>query len=148
VPTILNSQDHDRLWKRIESVTPASAPRWGRFTAAGMMAHLRLSAEMALTEIRVEPEQPKIFRSAPVKFLVFHVVPFPKGAPTAPALIPRGPEDLEGERARLRQALDAFVRSPAGGPVIAHPLFGPLSKAEWGTLTCKHFDHHLKQFGL
>ena len=29
-----------------------------------------------------------------------------------------------------------------------HPLFGSMSRREWGVVTYKHVDHHLKQFGV
>jgi hypothetical protein len=28
-----------------------------------------------------------------------------------------------------------------------HPLFGPLTRAEWGRWGLRHADHHLRQFG-
>jgi hypothetical protein len=37
---------------------------------------------------------------------------------------------------------DASVKRPP------HPLFGPLTTTQWGQLTWKHLDHHLRQFGV
>jgi hypothetical protein len=30
----------------------------------------------------------------------------------------------------------------------SHPFFGQMSRTEWGRLTWKHLDHHLRQFGV
>jgi hypothetical protein len=29
-----------------------------------------------------------------------------------------------------------------------HPFFGPMTAEEWGIISYKHLDHHLKQFGV
>ena len=46
--------------------------------------------------------------------------------------------------------LAALVRRFASPGVTfeAHPIFGPLSHAEWMTWGWRHVDHHLRQFGL
>ncbi|MBP9797478.1 MAG: DUF1569 domain-containing protein, partial [Chitinophagales bacterium] len=37
---------------------------------------------------------------------------------------------------------------PTGVTKDKHPFFGKLSPEEWDTLTVKHLDHHLRQFGV
>jgi hypothetical protein len=75
------------------------------------------------------------------------VFPFPKGAPTAPALKPVDVTTFEEERTALLELLERIGTGPSEGTGPAHPLFGTLTWSEWGVVTYKHADHHLKQFG-
>jgi hypothetical protein len=113
----------------------------------GMLQHLRLSAQMAVGDLKLPSANKRAFQVFPLKHLILYVLPFPKGAPTAPGLLPEAAESLEEERAALLALLDRIGSGPLDGPGPEHPLFGPLSWREWGVTTFKHVDHHLKQFG-
>ena len=112
-----------------------------------MLQHLRLSAQMAVGDLEVASANKRAFQMFPLKHLILNVLPFPKGAPTAPGLLPSAAESFEEERATLLTLLDQIGAGPRDGMGPAHPLFGPLSWREWGAVTYKHVDHHLKQFG-
>jgi hypothetical protein len=112
-----------------------------------MLQHLRLSAQMAVGELKVPSKNKRAFQVFPLKQLILYVVPFPKGAPTAPELLADAAASLEEERAAVLALLGQIGAGPQEGGGPAHPLFGPLSRREWGTATYKHTDHHLKQFG-
>jgi hypothetical protein len=113
----------------------------------GMLQHLRLSARMALGELTVPCANKRAFQVFPLKHLILYVLPFPKGAPTAPELKPGVPASLEEERAAVLGLLERIGTGPREGTGPAHPLFGPLTWREWGVATYKHADHHLRQFG-
>jgi hypothetical protein len=119
---------------------------WGKFTAPKMVCHLADSLRMAMGDLKVAPKRLPI-RYAPLKQLIIYVAPFPKGAPTAPELLVRAPQDwandIEDVRALLARA--ASARLTDGWP--EHPAFGKLSKRAWGVLIYRHMDHHLRQFG-
>ena len=83
----------------------------------------------------------------PLKHLALYVLPFPKGAPTAPGLKCDDDAAFEEERAALLELLEKIGNGPREGGGPDHPLFGPLNRSEWGVCTYKHTDHHLKQFG-
>lgn len=147
--TMLDAADREALLRRVDAVTSASMPRWGGLTADRMLCHLHESARLALGEVSVKPKGPGIFRVFPLKHLLLYVVPFPKSAPTAPELLQGSPAGtIEAEKARLKDALTRLALGPKSGPGPAHPLFGPLSREEWGVASFKHTDHHLRQFGV
>jgi hypothetical protein len=90
----------------------------------------------------------RVFHKFPLKHLLLYVLPFPKGAPTAPELKPViAAESFEDERSALLALVERIGTGPSDGAGPGHPLFGPLTWREWGVVTYKHFDHHLKQFG-
>ena len=113
----------------------------------GMLQHLRLSARMALGELPVPSANKRAFQVFPLKHLILYVLPFPKGAPTAPELKPELMASFEQERTALLELLERIATDPHDGPWPAHPLFGPLTRREWGVATYKHTNHHLRQFG-
>jgi hypothetical protein len=112
-----------------------------------MLQHLRLSARMTLGELPVASSNKRAFQMFPLKHLILYVLPFPKGAPTAAELKPADASSFEVERTALLELLERIGTGPAEGVGPAHPLFGPMTWREWGVVTYKHADHHLKQFG-
>jgi hypothetical protein len=113
----------------------------------GMLQHLHLSMRMTIGELQVPSANKRVFQMFPLKHLILYVVPFPKGAPTAPKLKPAVASSLEKERAAVLDLLERIGTGSREGAGPDHPLFGPLTWREWGVVTYKHADHHLKQFG-
>jgi uncharacterized protein DUF1569 len=145
--SILNQRDRAEINGRVRSLSASSTGRWGSMTVTCMLQHLRLSARMTLGELSVPSANKRAFQLFPLKHLILYVLPFPKGAPTAPELKPTDAVLFEEERAALLELLDRIGMGPKKGEGPAHPLFGPLTWREWGAVTYKHADHHLRQFG-
>jgi hypothetical protein len=145
--SILNETDRAAITSRVRSLSSSSTRRWGTLDVAGMLKHLHLSALMALGEMEVPSANKRVFHVFPLKHLLLYVVPFPKGAPTAPKLKPEAAASIEEERAAVLELIERIGTGPQDGAGPDHPLFGPLSRREWGVVTYKHTDHHLKQFG-
>jgi hypothetical protein len=135
------------LARRLQALTPAHTARWGKFSAAGMVAHLNDATLMALGELPVAAKAPPFLRYPPVRYLLIHVLPMPKRAPTAPELLARSAEaDLSREQAAFTTL---FERLGAATTLAAtHPAFGTMTRRDWGVLCHKHIDHHLRQFGV
>jgi len=148
VGSILNDVDRTAICQRIDSVTGASAARWGRMDAKAMLTHLRDSALMALGELPVAGKGKRVFQVFPIKHLILYVAPFPKGAPTAPELLVPDVAPVEAIRSELVSLVERIAAGPREGFGPDHPLFGRLSFREWGVATYKHTDHHLRQFGV
>ncbi|HLO00246.1 MAG TPA: DUF1569 domain-containing protein [Pyrinomonadaceae bacterium] len=145
--SILNDDDRTAICQRIGSVTSASVPRWGRMDAKAMLTHLMQSALMALGELPVACKSKRAFQVFPIKHLILHVVPFPKGAPTAPELLVPDAASVDAIRSELEALVERIGAGPREGYGPVHPLFGRLSFREWAVATYKHMDHHLRQFG-
>jgi len=145
--SILNENDRAAITSRMQSLSASSTRRWGSMDVVSMLQHLRLSAQMTLGELPVPSVNKRAFHRFPLKHLILYVLPFPKGAPTAPELKPDISVSFEEERAALLELLERIGTGLRDGMGPAHPLFGPLSWREWGAVTYKHADHHLKQFG-
>ena len=145
--SILNDRDRAEIDSRVRSLSVTSTRRWGTMDVTAMLQHLCLSSSMTVGELSVPSVNKRAFHLFPLKHLALYVLPFPKGAPTAPELKPVVAATFEEERAQLLELLERIGTGPREGAGPAHPLFGPLSWREWGVATYKHTDHHLKQFG-
>jgi hypothetical protein len=145
--SILNEGERAALISRMQSLTASSTARWGKMNVLEMLQHLRLSAQMTLGEHSVASVNKRPFQMFPLKHLLLYVLPFPKGAPTASELYPVGTAAFAEERAILMNLLEQIAAGPPERTWPAHPLFGPMSWREWGVVTYKHINHHLKQFG-
>lgn len=146
--SMLNENDRSAIVNRLQSLSTSSTRRWGSLDVAGMLRHLRLAAQMAVGELEVPSVNKRVVQVFPLKHLFLYVLPFPKGAPTAPKLKPDvSAALLEEERAALLDLMERIGAGPREGAGPEHPLFGPLTRREWGVVTYKHTDHHLRQFG-
>lgn len=144
--TLFDVDVREDIQARIGRVTPATQARWGAMNAERMLSHLAESLKMALGEVSCKPKRLPI-RFFPLKQLLIYVVPFAKGLPTAPELLTGPLAPLDDLKSEIGELMTKFAsRRDAGWP--DHPAFGKLSAQGWGVLTRRHFDHHLRQFGV
>jgi hypothetical protein len=144
--TLWNPAHRREIEARILRLTPSHTPRWGVMTAPQMVAHLTDALRMATGELPIAMRRTP-FRYPVIKQLLLYIVPIPKGLPTAKEL-QRTPKAWDVELADLRAMLESFAARDRSVPWPAHPAFGPLGARAWGVLTLRHFDHHLRQFGV
>ncbi|MDQ2666778.1 MAG: DUF1569 domain-containing protein [Gemmatimonadota bacterium] len=135
------------LNERVRRLTPDTVPRWGKMNAAQMVAHLTNAMRMATGELPVRGKRHPA-RLFPLKQLLIYVLPLPKNLPTATELIDRAPEPFTGEIEAFRAAVEDFGSRPRNFAWPDHPLFGAMSRRDWGALAYRHCDHHLRQFGV
>ena len=145
--SVLDEGDRQALCRRVASLTAGSSAQWGRFTVATMLAHLCQSTRMALGELPVKPRGKVAFQRFPLKHLILYVLPFPKGAPTAPELLAAPPDRSRTTSRLFRLCSSGWARDLARERVPPTRSSAPLSREEWGAATHKHTDHHLRQFG-
>ena len=136
---------------RLGKLEPQSERRWGKMTAAQMLAHCSVSMQWAAVE--VVPEKgalPARLMGRLVKPMVLrNEGPLRKNSPTAKSLIVADERDFAKERERLSGLIDKFaVGGAAGCTKNPHSFFGRMTPEEWAILMYKHLDHHLRQFGV
>ena len=119
--TILNESDRAAIDSRVRSLSVSSTARWGSMDVAGMLRHLRLASLMALGEYSVPSANKRAFQVFPLKHLILYVLPFPKGAPTAPELKCDATASFEEERAALLEALERIGTGLRDGMGVLNP---------------------------
>lgn len=73
--SLSKAETRDHLRHRLEALRPDAAPRWGRFTAPQMLAHLTQSLRMAMGELRVSAQRvPALLRHPPFKQIAVYLL--------------------------------------------------------------------------
>lgn len=146
--SLFNPKDRNEIVQRIGALQPASTRLWGKMTAPQMMAHCSNVLE---TAVGISPRKQAFIGKLIVPFIRKSVLgdkPFSRNSPTDPKFVISDERDFAAERERLMKLIDLFVqRGPEEAGKATHSFFGKLSGEEWGTLSWKHLDHHLRQFG-
>ncbi len=146
-PTMFNSVVRAQFQQRIGSLRPDAPRRWGRMTSSQMVCHLIDQLRIALGELPARPMS-GVLRYPPIKQLVINVLPWPKGRIQGPPeAFTTASSAWEKDVAQLQQLLEEFGRREAQSQWPPHPMFGRMNGRLWSHLTCRHFDHHLTQFG-
>jgi hypothetical protein len=135
---------------RVNKLSADSKPAWGKFTASGMLAHLNDSYRMTTGELPVKKKSSSaVLSRTPIKKLIIYVLPFPKGAPTAPELIARSSgADLAAEKLAFVKMLETLGNLTPSARLQPHAAFGTLTYQDYGALMAKHTQHHFRQFGI
>lgn len=148
----LDDTDRADILRRLEGLTPESQRRWGTLTAPEMLCHLKDHLNVALGNRPVPFRGNWLLRLPLVSKILLYLFPWGKAQLETPREMDpkRGgsqPGDFGEDKAETRRLLNRFVEIPEE-EIAPHPLFGPLSKRDWGRATWRNFDHHLRQFGL
>jgi hypothetical protein len=145
--SIFSDHERRRLHCRIDALTPDAPRRWGRMTAHQMVCHLTDSVESAFDEEAEAPGTGPLSRE-PLKWLVLHVLPWPKGKMESPErLTRRRPTVWDADVRALHDALERLAARDPSAHWPPSDVFGTLSRREWGALLRTHINHHLRQFG-
>jgi Protein of unknown function (DUF1569) len=145
--TIFDDHARGGILARVERLTPDSRPLWGKMNAEMMVTHLIAAMRMATGELVTKSKNLPI-RFPPLQQLVVYLLPWPKGVPTAPELLPSDRVSVVEGKRELARLIDDVGRRGAQKQWPHHPAFGNLSRRGWGVLVWRHIDHHLRQFGL
>lgn len=146
MPTIFDPDTLARILKRIERLDATRAPEWGRMTAPQMICHLSAAMQHTLGELETEIRGGPLAHW-PLNKLVIHVIPWPRSKAKAPKeFLTRVPESWDGDRRELATLLDRVAKRGPNGTWPRSVAFGKITGRDWGVLTWRHVDHHLRQF--
>lgn len=151
LPNVFSPEVAQSLLQRIQQLSPAQAPLWGKMNVAQMLAHCNVSYEMVY-EAEKHKKPGTLMRfvlKSLVKPKVVGEQPYKQNGPTAPQFIITDQRTFETERQRLSGFIVKVQQEGAAAFEGRESLsFGKLSSTEWNNMFYKHLDHHLKQFGV
>lgn len=147
MPTLFDPSAREKIVARLSNLTSDRRPLWGRLDAARVQTHLSDQLRMALGDVVCKPKNTP-FQYPVIRQLIVYVLPWPKGAPTAPELLATAPAEFEADKQTLLQLIERVGTRKPEESFGDHPAFGRLSRRAWGVLAWRHLDHHLRQFGL
>ena len=148
--TLAHPQDRAELHRRLQSVHPASAARWGRMSAHQMICHLGDAMRVATGEKVVTPRTGPLQRTLVKWIALYFPARWPAGIVTPTEIDQHVGGTKPQEFVRDVQELETRLRRFAEEPPICppHPIFGPMSRKAWLRWAYLHTDHHLRQFGV
>ena len=150
LPNVFSREVADKLIHRINTLSPATQPQWGKMSAPQVLAHCNVTYEMIYEDKHPKPNfLLRLIFKLFVKKIVVGEKPYPKSSQTAPAFIITTHKDFEIEKNRL---IDFINKTQSLGEdnfdnKMSHS-FGVLNKTEWNNMLYKHLEHHLTQFGV
>jgi hypothetical protein len=102
----------DQVKIRLGKLAPQSDRRWGKMTAAQMLAHCSVSMQWAVGEVVPEkgPLPARLMGRLVKPFVFRNEDPLRKNSPTAKSLIVGDERDFRKERERLSKLIDQFRR--------------------------------------
>ena len=138
---------------RINKLTTESKGKWGRLSSSQMIRHLNEACKMAFDEVKI-PDQSNFFTRTLGKWLFLSNVKPPgrekgklKTFPQIDIVDTGFPVlDIEEEKKHYIATLERLNKSKDLSN--RHPLFGKMSRDDWGLLAYAHADYHLTQFNL
>jgi Protein of unknown function (DUF1569) len=134
---------------RLAQLSPDAKPQWGKMNVSQMLAHCQVPLQVALGEKQLKRSFIGMLFGGVAKKQMLQETPVKKNLPTDPGFIIKNERDFTSERKQLQVLLQRFAREGAGIVVAQqHPFFGKITVEEWGFLSWKHIDHHLRQFGV
>jgi len=147
---IFNTDVTTEVISRINNLTAATRPKWGKMSVQQMLAHCCVAYEMVYTDKHPKPNAlTRFMLKLFVKKAVVNQKPYAKNSRTAPQFIIQDNRKFETEKTRL---VDFILKTQALGVEhfngkVSHS-FGALTATEWKNSFYKHLDHHLTQFGV
>jgi Tol biopolymer transport system component len=131
--TIRNEDLKNELVRRLNALDREAKPLWGKMNVAQMVSHLAQTAEWPF--VRSVEDRSNLFSRTIIKPLVIYVLPMPKEV-KMPAQVDqlqggRPPQDFDGDRELVIEALNRLGTLPEDHDCREHPYFGKLSAKEW-----------------
>src|SRR5262245_61428278 len=100
------------LERRLFTLTPDRMPRWGKMSVDQMLWHLSEAMTAHLTQLEATRKPPM---PAPVMRFMVLAFPWPKSAPTDPALVAKNQHDFEEQRSRCLALMREIASRPISG---------------------------------
>src|SRR6266550_974404 len=147
MPSMFDPATREKFRKRIGKLSPKSERRWGTMSSQKMICHLGDQVRVALGEIDARP-MPGPMRYAPMRWLAIYVIPWPRGVKGPPETFTTTAREWERDVVALEALLEELAARSGQRLWPEHPVFGRMTGPLWARVTCKHFDHHLRQFGV
>jgi hypothetical protein len=116
--------------------------------APQMLAHLSDQMRHTLGDMHAKPRRGP-WRLPVLKQLGLYLLPWPRARLRGPweAFVSK-PTTWDTDLNAFFGLIDRFVQSEDRTDWPGHAIFGSMNRRSWGYFCHKHFDHHLRQFGV
>ncbi len=148
---MIATKDITAIHQRLNGLKPDTRALWGQMQVHQMLAHMNDAFKISLGMKSADDKSNFYTRKIMFPVAVYLLPSWPKDNPTAPEMNQQKQgtpaRDFYTEMEFVKKMMDIFNEREEE-KLKPHPMFGKLSKQQWADLLVKHFDHHLKQFGV
>ena len=146
---IFENATADAILLRLNKLEAGSKALWGKMNVAQMLSHLQAPVEVAVGEKTLKRNLIGMLLGGIAKKQLVNDKPFKKSLPTDASYIRKTEHVFDEEKEKLVSLFKRFIAGGSAGLIQSpHPFFGKMTEAEWSYSLWKHFDHHLRQFGV
>ena len=148
--SINNTNTLNQLIDRIEMLTPKSQAKWGKMNVSQMLEHLKVGMDIPAGNTKAKRSLLGfLFGKMVLKKTLKNDEGIKKNLPTDKSFVITDSKDFEKTKKELLNTIEKYTSlKPENINNKLHPFFGKLTYDQWGVLIYKHFNHHLKQFGV
>ncbi len=139
----------EEVLQRIESLTPASVPSWGKMSVGQMCTHCQKPLQLAMGKIALTGKKPGFMKRLVFKIykpLMYNDKAWTQNLPTVRDFVVSDERELETEKGKLAALVTEFHQYGKASELPTHPTFGKFTREQWGKMQYKHLHHHLSQF--
>ncbi|MFN8348589.1 MAG: DUF1569 domain-containing protein [Spirosomataceae bacterium] len=136
------------LENRLDKLTAATSPQWGKMNAPQMLNHCSSQIEIILGDKTLKSNFLFRLLGKWIKRNILAGKPTKKNSPTAKELLPVNVMDFEKEKAKIMQLMHRVKEAESSLEGKDHPFFGKMTAEEYGKVTWNHLDYHFGQFGI
>ena len=139
---------YNEVLNRLDQLTENSQRQWGKMSVGQMAWHCQVPLKVA---VKNKPNNGKAGNPLVRWFFkksLYNDKIWRKNLPTSSFAKATEEKDFNREIEQLRSLLDACYETRNRETWNPHPLFGHLTRDQWGKMEYKHLDHHLRQFGV
>ena len=133
--------------ERFARLEPGTDRQWGKMTPAQMLHHCQAPLNIVLQKNDYNLK-PNWFARTFFKKSMYSDNLWKKNMPTLKSFRETQDRDFDNEYKTLAALIDEIDERKDNDQWPVHPVFGVLTKEQWGKMQYKHLDHHLRQFGL
>jgi Protein of unknown function (DUF1569) len=149
--TLARHEHFVEILRRLRTVRPENAARWGRMSAHQMVCHLADSCRVAIGQRTASRATGPLQRTLVKWIALYAPLRWPAGIPTRPEVDQfcdgTRPGDFAADVTELEALLELMLARADGRHFAEHPVFGRMSPRAWLRWAYLHADHHLRQFG-
>ena len=146
--SLFSTEAFEEIMGRLDKLRPDSPAQWGQMNAAQMLAHCSQPLKVSMGLLKVKEPFYKRWVLVFFKKKLYDDSEWDKGLPTARQFKMTGKKDFQTELKTLKLLVRKFYQQKEIDNWPKHPVFGKLTRQQWGQAQYKHLNHHLKQFGV
>jgi hypothetical protein len=145
--SIFDKEVQEEILRRAKTLKPYSVRLWGKMSVEQMLWHLSAQLRIGLGDIAMKPWFNKIISRIAVWTFGIRI-PWSNNLMTAKEMKNDNPASFQVEQDNFLITFDRFLAKAEHFKYSPHPIFGEMSREEWGKIAYKHIDHHFRQFGV